>query len=200
MSTRAKIWLTFLGILVLAGLAGLVDWPKGPNINLNSVKIPYEKELKVHLGLDLQGGAHLVYQADLSNVQPEDYDSSMEGVRDVIERRVNALGVSEPVVQTVQAGGQRRLVVELAGVTDISQAIAAIGETPSLDFREQIEDPTSGEEANTTIEEIIPPNTEEGNNEAAGGEAAAETTSETTTTATPENIIDTSKLKIEGEG
>ncbi|NQV13351.1 MAG: protein translocase subunit SecD, partial [Parcubacteria group bacterium] len=199
MSVRGKIWLTFLGILVLAGLAGLVDWPKGPNIDLNSIRIPYEKELKVHLGLDLQGGAHLIYQADLSNIAPEDYDSSMEGVRDVIERRVNALGVSEPVVQTVRAGGQHRLVVELAGVTDISQAIAAIGETPSLDFREQIEAPAA-EEASTTIEEIIPPNTEEGDNEAGGEAAAPETTSETTDTVTPENVIDTSKLKIEGEG
>lgn len=200
MSSRTKIWLTFLGILVLAGLAGLVDWPKGPNIDLNSIRIPYEKELKVHLGLDLQGGAHLIYQADLSNIAPEDYDSSMEGVRDVIERRVNALGVSEPVVQTVQASGQHRLVVELAGVTDISQAIAAIGETPSLDFREQIETPAAAEEASTTIEEIVPPNTEEKKTEAGGEAAAAETTSETTNTVTPENVIDTSKLKIEGEG
>ena len=189
MSVRGKIWLTFLGILILVVLAGLVGWPKGPDIDLNSVRIPYEKELKVHLGLDLQGGAHLIYQADLSNVAPEDYDESMEGVRDVIERRVNALGVSEPVVQTVQSGGQRRLVVELAGVTDISQAIAAIGETPSLDFREQIEEE---EAAPTTIEEITPPSTDtEKSDESAGGE-----TEETTT----ENIIDTSKLTIEGEG
>ena len=191
MSVRGKIWLSFLGIVVLAGLAGLVDWPKGPDIDLNSIKIPYKKELKVHLGLDLQGGAHLIYQADLSNVAEEDYDESMEGVRDVIERRVNALGVSEPVVQTVQSGGQRRLVVELAGVTDISQAIAAIGETPSLDFREQIEDASSPQEE-TKIEKITPSGADETSDESAGGEAAADDTSIAG--------IDTSKLKVEGEG
>jgi len=148
MSTRQKIWLTFLGILVLAGLAGIVDWPKGPDLDLNSVKIPLEKELKVHLGLDLQGGAHLIYEADLTKVLPENYDDSLEGVRDVIEKRVNALGVAEPVVQTVKSSGRYRLIVELAGVSDVNQAITAIGETPSLDFREQTE------EATTEVEKI----------------------------------------------
>ena len=172
MSTRRKIWLTFLGVLVLAVLAGLADWPKGPDLNLNSVRIPLEKELKVHLGLDLQGGAHLVYEADLSSVEPENYDDSLEGVRDVIERRVNALGVAEPVVQTVRSSGRYRLIVELAGVHDVNQAITAIGETPLLDFREPVEET---EEEATKVEKI--------------GE---------TDEAAP--TVDTSKLKIEGEG
>jgi preprotein translocase subunit SecD len=56
----------------------------------------------------------------------------MAGVRDVIERRVNAFGVSEPVVQT---SGSNRLIVELAGVFDVEEAIRQIGETPSLELR-----------------------------------------------------------------
>lgn len=180
MSKRRKIWLIFIGILVIAIISGLIDWPKGPDINLNTIKIPYEKELKVHLGLDLQGGAHLVYEADLANVSPENYDSSMAGIRDVIERRVNALGVSEPVVQTVTVGDHRRLIVELAGVHDVNQAIEMIGQTPSLDFREQIEeDFTAVSEDEEVIEEEEKSDTDN---------------------IEESDKLDTSKIKVEGEG
>jgi protein-export membrane protein SecD len=180
MSNRRKIWLTFLGILILAVLAGLIDWPKGPDLNLYPLKIPYEKELKVHLGLDLQGGAHLVYEADLSKVEPENYDSSMAGVRDVIERRVNALGVSEPVVQTVIVGEHRRLIVELAGVHDVGEAIEAIGQTPSLDFREQVE--------------ASPENSQ--NDQSNQGDQETKDAAEDEVN---ENL-DSSKIRVEGEG
>lgn len=89
------------------------------------------------LGLDLQGGTHLVYQADLTNIEEDSYDDSMQGVRDVIERRINLFGVTEPVVQINKAGSQYRLIVELAGVKDVHQAIDMIGQTPALDFREE---------------------------------------------------------------
>jgi len=88
------------------------------------------------LGLDLQGGSHLVYQADLSNIEKGDYSSAMEGLRDIIERRVNLFGVVEPVVQTQIAGDNYRLIIELAGVKNVSEAIEMIGQTPYLEFRE----------------------------------------------------------------
>lgn len=84
------------------------------------------------LGLDLAGGSHLVYSADVSQVAPGDVDASMDALRDVIERRVNLFGVSEPVVQ-VEAG--HRLIVELPGETDVSKAVASIGKTPLLEFK-----------------------------------------------------------------
>jgi len=91
-----------------------------------------------HLGLDLKGGTHLVYQADTSKIESKDRESSVEGVRDVIERRVNAFGVSEPVVQTNKDEfGNYRIIIELAGVKDVNQAIKMIGETPLLEFKEQ---------------------------------------------------------------
>src|SRR3989338_11056677 len=86
------------------------------------------------LGLDLLGGTHLVYKADLSNLAGQTSDEAMEGVRDVIERRGNAFGVAEPLVQVE---GEDRLVVELAGIKDISEAIRLIGETPFLQFKEE---------------------------------------------------------------
>lgn len=91
------------------------------------------------LGLDLNGGTHLVYQADTSKLEATDVDASMQALRDTIENRINVFGVSEPLIQTERAtvDGQRvdKLVVELPGVTDIDKAVALIGQTPVLDFR-----------------------------------------------------------------
>ena len=75
------------------------------------------------LGLDLLGGTHLVYQADLSKITGSAGDA-MQGVRDVVERRVNLFGVSEPVVQV---SGTDRLIVDLAGISNVNQAIQLIG-------------------------------------------------------------------------
>ena len=86
------------------------------------------------LGLDLLGGTHLVYKADLSGLSDQDSSDAMAGIRDVIERRVNLFGVTEPVVQVE---GKDRLVVELAGIKDVNQAINMIGLTPFLEFKEQ---------------------------------------------------------------
>ncbi len=89
------------------------------------------------LGLDLQGGTHLVYRADVSKLNNTlEIGEAMTGLRDVIERRVNFFGVAEPIVQTENVGGDRRLIVELAGVFDINDAIKLIGETPYLEFKE----------------------------------------------------------------
>lgn len=97
-------------------------------------------------GLDLDGGTRLVYRADVSEIDSIDIDGSMDTLRKTIERRVNVFGVSEPIV-TIEKGGlfsleenDYRLSVELPGVTDIQEAIDAIGQTPLLEFRLQKED------------------------------------------------------------
>ena len=96
-----------------------------------------------NLGLDLQGGVQLQYAADVSDIAPADRADSVEGVRDVIERRVRGgLGVSEPLVQTTRVGEEYRVIVELPGVTDVKEAIKLIGETPVLEFKEQNSEPT----------------------------------------------------------
>ncbi len=92
------------------------------------------------LGLDLQGGTRLEYEADVTKVPPGDQRVALDGVRDVVERRVNAMGVAEPLVTTAQVGTTWRVSAELAGVRDIRQAITMIGETPILEFKEQGEE------------------------------------------------------------
>lgn len=131
---RKKVWLAFIGIIILAFLAGIVDYPSGPDIRIGG----NVKEIKVHLGLDLKGGVQLVYSADTSEIPVGEEGEAVEGVRDIIERRVNAFGVSEPLVQTNRTADDWRVIVELAGVTDVDEAIKQIGETPLLEFREQI--------------------------------------------------------------
>ena len=76
---------------------------------------------------------------------------ALNGVRDVIERRVNAFGVAEPVVQTTKSGDSHRVIVELAGVTDISEAIRQIGETPVLEFKIPNPDFSQSEDGSITI-------------------------------------------------
>lgn len=87
------------------------------------------------LGLDLSGGTHLVYTADVSAVPDGDVSDSLAALRDVIERRVNLFGVSEPLVQLQDTAGDHRLIVELPGVTNVDAAIALIGQTPLLEFK-----------------------------------------------------------------
>jgi len=100
-------------------------------IDLTTYGLPYR------LGLDLLGGAQLIYEANLSQIPNNEKQDALEGAKDVIERRVNAFGVSEPIVQTINAGESYRISVELAGVYDINSAIKMIGETPLLEFKEE---------------------------------------------------------------
>lgn len=140
---KSKIRLVVLGIFILVILAGSLDypvlWDRAVDF-LNSqigISLPYFHKTPFRLGLDLQGGTHLVYEADLSNIDEKEHSASMDGIRDVIERRVNLFGVTEPVVQINKAGDSYRLIVELPGVKDIHQAIAMIGATPYLEFKEE---------------------------------------------------------------
>ena len=88
------------------------------------------------LGLDISGGTLLIYQADLNGMKPADYNNAMTGLKDVIERRVNYSGVKEPRIEINKAGDNWRLIVSLAGIKDIKEAIKMIGETPYLEFKE----------------------------------------------------------------
>ncbi len=132
-----------IGIIILALLAVNLSYPKYLNQGVDFVnakvgfRFPHFWDIPFRLGLDLQGGTHLLYEADLSGIEKKDYSSAMQGLRDIIERRVNMFGVAEPIVQTQESSGQYRLVVELAGVKDPAEAIKMIGQTPFLEFKEQ---------------------------------------------------------------
>lgn len=142
-SQKNKIRLFFYGILVLIVLSAIFDFPSYYNQFASSVKsklkipLPEITGKPFLLGLDLQGGTHLVYEADVTALPESQRGDAVEGVKDVLDRRVNAFGVSEPVIQSSRSGDRWNVIVELAGVRDVNQAIQMIGETPQLDFRIQ---------------------------------------------------------------
>jgi preprotein translocase subunit SecD len=153
MKSIYKRLLLFLFILILALGAAWIVWPQGSRINLTKLKINYQKSFTTHLGLDLQGGSHLVYQAQFKDIEPADQKDALVSARDTIERRVNSFGVSEPLVQ-IQ--GSDQIVVELPGIKDVNEAINQIGQTPLLEFRTEAapEDikPTVGPDGQITID------------------------------------------------
>jgi preprotein translocase subunit SecD len=124
--------LPFIIVIVIFVLAILVVVPLGQGVL---------GKKGIRLGLDLQGGTHLVYRADFSSLEPGTEAEAMDGAVAVIEKRVNALGVSEPVIQQL---GEDRITVELAGISEIEKAKNLIGQTALLEFGELIEE---GEEA-----------------------------------------------------
>ena len=102
-----RMWLLLAIVLVTAAIAypSPVNWLIGQantafHLNLSPINLPFV------LGLDLQGGSRLEYSADVSKITGSEQSASIDGVRDAIERRVNTLGVSEPLVQTAKAGGR----------------------------------------------------------------------------------------------
>lgn len=136
---QKRIWLQILAILVVVGIFAAIDLPREDKVFLKKVPLIGETlaNYKVNLGLDLQGGTHLDYRVDTSKIPAADVDKVVAGVRDVIERRVNGLGVAEPNIFESRVGDERHIVVELAGIKDIEQAKAIVGKTIQLEFKEQ---------------------------------------------------------------
>ncbi len=137
---KGKLWWVFVFIAALTVGSFFVDFGNYYNkaVTKLSLNLPKVKEVPFRQGLDLQGGSQLLYQADVSRIAPADRVAAVNGARDVIERRVNFFGVSEPLVQVNQsANGDYRILVELAGIKDVNEAIKKIGETPLLEFKEQ---------------------------------------------------------------
>ncbi len=123
----------FRALLVLVTLAFVVFFVYTNAVSENA-KYPFK------LGLDLAGGSHLVYEADVTKIAPEEVAELMNVLRYVIERRVNLFGVSEPVVYVERSSfvtehTVERLVVELPGITDVATAVKEIGKTPLLEFK-----------------------------------------------------------------
>ncbi|RJR32192.1 protein translocase subunit SecD [Candidatus Parcubacteria bacterium] len=141
-SSKNKIRILAVILLIFGILAAILDFPflwNSQSSKLSLPGVPDFFKLPFRLGLDLQGGTHLLYEADLSLVPSGEQDDALAGVRDVIERRVNAYGVSEPLVQTSRSGDSSRIIVDLAGVKNVNEAIKMIGETPLLEFKKMVE-------------------------------------------------------------
>jgi preprotein translocase subunit SecD len=144
----------FIFLIILTLCAGFIDLPEKftvsipfngkvikkeinpPTINISIGSLKIKKSFVTHLGLDLAGGTHIVLEADMKGIPEGSRMGALESARQVIERRVNFFGVSEPLVQHVKSGDAYRIIVELPGVTDVEEALSLIGQTAKLEFRE----------------------------------------------------------------
>jgi len=131
---RAFILIVFLAVLAAIPATGGFLWKGKGEIRLLNRSFPYDFTLR--RGLDLQGGLQLVLEADMSDVSSADRPQALDSARAVVERRVDFLGVAEPTVQTSRLGESYRIIVELPGVTNPEEALALLGATAQLDFRE----------------------------------------------------------------
>lgn len=134
MKQQVKKRLQFGWVLALGLVCGVIAYP--PAVKFVPPLFGFLEGLQVNRGLDLQGGIHLEYEADVSGLAEEKQDDALAAAEAVIERRVNAFGVGEPLVQLSRSGSEQRIIVELPGIKDIEQAKQVIKETPFLEFRE----------------------------------------------------------------
>jgi protein-export membrane protein SecD len=136
MKQKEKIRWQFAGVLGLALVSGIIAYPKVFSYLPFPNAAGIEQKLKVNLGLDLQGGIHLEYAADTSQVPAGKKTEALQAALSVVERRVNAFGVGESVIQLSKSGSEDRIIVELPGVKDVEEAKKMLKETPFLEFRE----------------------------------------------------------------
>jgi len=138
-----KIFKSIIIALVFLGLIW-VDLPENiktkykipSQMNFSIFGLNVKKDFTTKLGLDLKGGSSLIFEADISKVKKEDLNDALNSARDVIERRINFFGVTEPQIQTVKTGDKYRLSVDLPGINNYEEAIKLIGQTAQLTFRE----------------------------------------------------------------
>ena len=82
-----------------------------PDLNIKIGNFTLQRNFDLHLGLDLAGGSRLVFEADMSKVPVDKQAAALNGVKNIIENRVNLFGISEPNVQTSVFEGKSRIIV-----------------------------------------------------------------------------------------
>ena len=149
MRRNARILITIAIITVICGTVLGVE-----KINLNNFERGSENILGLSLGLDLQGGSHLIYQAlnPETNLPEEITSDQMEALSKTIERRINSSGLGEPIIQII---GEDRLLVQLPGIKDPGRAKSLIGETARLEFKHRTTDVPPKPLTNIVAEDLI---------------------------------------------
>lgn len=127
MTVRTRLFIALTAIILLTILAVIIDLPRGPKL--------FGHDFSVHQGLDLRGGTHLVYEADMSGIAEADRSQALQSVLDVLDRRINSLGATEPVLQTTKINNTDGILIELPGIQNIDEAVRLIGQTAKLSFR-----------------------------------------------------------------
>ena len=134
---KSKLFWRLIWIALIVAGAIWVILPQTKGEYFGALK----KKIELKRGLDLAGGSHLVYRLDLSKVEDKDSAGAIRGVIQTIDRRINALGIAEPIIQEGKIGTTKTVIVELPGISNTKEAIDLIGKTAQLEFFEQSDDP-----------------------------------------------------------
>lgn len=132
-------------IFFLTAIAGFIALPdqfanfKKPKIDFYFLGKHIYKDYQLRKGLDIQGGMQVVLEAEMNDIPDEDKLIALESAREVIAKRVDLYGISESSIQTSRANDQNRLIIELPGVSDPTQALELVGRTALLEFKLQKE-------------------------------------------------------------
>lgn len=154
---KSKVVLIFCVVLIAAyislpkevNLLGKRFVRKDIDISIGNFRI--KKNFDLALGLDLAGGSHLVFEADTQKIPQDRKKEVLEGLKNVIERRINLFGISEPNIQISSFEGKDRVIVELPGVKDTREAVDLIGQTAQLRFAEFVEVQEEGATPSATL-------------------------------------------------
>lgn len=145
-SITRETWRNFIIIVILTLVCLFVNLPNQIKLGSFSLQKPdinwlIKKDLGIRYGLDLAGGASLLFDIDTTKTDQSNLTSALDSLKENIERRVNLFGVSESTVQLSESGGKHRLAVEMPGLQDIDTAVDLIGQTAQLEFKGIIELP-----------------------------------------------------------
>ncbi|CAN5170739.1 protein translocase subunit SecD [soil metagenome] len=164
-SSFLTVLITLIGIVaLLINIPDSISLPGSKQpiklININTLLKPLNLQQNVAFreGLDLQGGTSITLRANMKDIPESQRKDALDSAKEVIERRINFFGVSEPVVQTSQVNNDYRVIVEIPGVTDVNQAVSLIGQTAQLSFWEEGASSSANTNASTLplgVEQIL---------------------------------------------
>jgi len=119
-------------ILLVIAVVSLALWKAYPPLDIHDKDGNLAKEGKINLGLDLQGGMHIVLKVDTAKIPQEQRSDATERALEIIRNRIDQFGVLEP---TIQREAKDRIIIQLPGVTDRDRALELIGRTAHLEFK-----------------------------------------------------------------
>ncbi len=134
----------FWFIIAVTIAAIFIDLPN-EKINFFIGNFHIQRDFSFQKGLDLQGGVSITYRADMRGIPADLRTDVLDGVKAVMEKRINFFGVSEPIIQTATVNNDARIIVEIPGIADVTSAINLIGTTAQLSFWEEGASPSAKE-------------------------------------------------------
>lgn len=137
-------------VLLILAIIGLSVWWAYPPFDIKDKEGKVIKEGKIKLGLDLQGGMHLVLKVDTAKIPEEARKDATDRALEVIRNRIDEFGVREPVILRQ---GRDEIVVQLPGITDRDRALGLIGKTALLEFKLVSDD---AEKLNKALQGSVP--------------------------------------------